>query len=153
MSKESSAERTGAVPGGWPATSVHHFGLVVPDIEVYLARMPMWTLHGQILEDSLQKSRLCLVSLTGDSSPPIVELVQPVGADAPTARAAAGGGGWHHVCIAARSVSEGDEMMRRFRLMPVTPWKPAVLFGGRPVRFAYSRQRELIELIADETDV
>ncbi len=40
-------------------------------------------------------------------------------------------------------------LMRERRLLPVTPWQPAVLFGGRTVRFVYSRNRELLELFAD----
>jgi hypothetical protein len=34
--------------------------------------------------------------------------------------------------------------------MRVTSWQPAVLFGGRPVRFAYSRNRKLLEFLAGE---
>jgi hypothetical protein len=40
--------------------------------------------------------------------------------------------------------------MREKRLLPITTWEPAELFGGRAIRFAYSRNRELLEFLADE---
>jgi methylmalonyl-CoA/ethylmalonyl-CoA epimerase len=102
------------------------------------------------VSDPIQQARLCMVGLKGDPSAPIVELVQPSGDQSPTYRAGAKGGGWHHVCLILANTRDGDEFAGSQRMLPVTPWQPAVLFDGRPVRFFYSRNRELIELISDE---
>jgi hypothetical protein len=130
---------------------IHHFGLVVPSIETYLQQSSMWELRSPIVEDPLQKARLCMIGLVDDASPAIVELVQPLGDDSPTSRAASKGVGCHHVCLSVATAAAGDAMIAQHRLLPVTRWKPAALFSGRPVRFVYSRNRELIELISDDT--
>ncbi len=59
------------------------------------------------------------------------------------------GPGQHHLCFEVANTADADEFIEANRLLPITHWQPAVLFGGRRVRFAYSRQRELIEFLAD----
>lgn len=127
---------------------VHHVGLVVASIEKALTQS-LWTQHGEAVVDPIQQCRLCLATLAG-SAQPYVELVEPLHEQAPTWATLQRGGGWHHVCLAVASPEAGDALMRERRLLPVTPWQPAVLFGGRPVRFAYSRNRELLEFLAGE---
>lgn len=126
---------------------IHHFGQVVRDIDTHLVGS-LWQTAGPIVTDPLQRARLCLAALPGDA--PRVELIQPLDADSPTWHALQRGPGWHHVCLILPTRAAGDTFVQERRLLPVTEWMPAVLFDGRPIRFVYSRQRELIELLADE---
>jgi catechol 2,3-dioxygenase-like lactoylglutathione lyase family enzyme len=126
---------------------LHHVGVVVANIETYLSRS-LWQLDGAIVVDPIQQCRLCLTRVAPGIHTAI-ELVEPLHERSPTWAALDRGGGWHHVCLAVRSEEAGDELMHAQRLLPVTPWQPAALFGGRAVRFAYTRNRELVELFAD----
>jgi hypothetical protein len=127
---------------------VHHFGLVVGNIEQALAQS-LWTARGEAVVDPIQQCRLCLATLAGTDHP-IVELVEPLYERAPTWATLKRGGGWHHLCVAVESTEVGDALMKDRRMLPVSDWQPAVLFGGRPVRFAYTRNRELLEFLAGE---
>jgi hypothetical protein len=140
---------------------IHHFGLLVKNIERFLQRS-IWKLEGPIVTDPLQKARLCMVGLSGESSStsdttihaampaPLVELIEPLDENAPTWKACAGGQNWHHVCLSFPTMDAGDQYLKEKGLLPVTPWQPAVLFGGRGIRFVYSRNRELVEFLSDE---
>jgi hypothetical protein len=125
----------------------HHVGVVVANIETYLSSS-LWQLEGEIVIDPIQRCRLCLTRVAPGVSTAI-ELVEPLHEGSPTRAALDRGGGWHHVCLAVQSERAGDELMQSRRLLPVTPWQPATLFGGRRIRFAYTRNRELVELLAD----
>jgi hypothetical protein len=129
---------------------IHHFGYVVRSIEDYL-KQSVWELRGPIVTDPLQKARLCMVGVPGDDGRHLVELIEPVGEHSPVYRASQQSQGWHHVCLALSTKVEAEELMRGQRMLPVTPWKPAALFEMREVRFVYTRNRELVELIIDET--
>jgi hypothetical protein len=97
---------------------IHHFGLVVPSIETYLQQSPMWEPRSPIVEDPLQKARLCMIGLVGDGSPAMVELVQPVGDDSPTYRAASKGVVWHHACLSVASQGAGDAIIAQQKWLP-----------------------------------
>ena len=49
------------------------------------------------------------------------------------------------------SRAAADRLIETAHMLPVTEWEPAVLFGGSPVRFAYTRSRELLEFYVDES--
>ena len=128
--------------------SVHHYGVIVAGIEAYLARS-LWQPLGPVVHDPRQGARLCLAGLHGGMSPAI-ELVEPVGEDSPLRAALDRGTSWHHVCFEAPTRARADEIIAAHRLLPVTGWKPATLFGGRTVRFVYSRNRALIEFLSGD---
>ena len=128
---------------------IHHFGLLVQDVEKFLSRS-IWELHGPIVSDPIQRARLCLVIPSGDASEPLVELIQPLDEQSPTWKHVASGQSWHHVCFTVPTMAAGDEYMTEKRLMRVTPWHPAVLFEGRAIRFALSRNGEILEFLSDE---
>lgn len=128
---------------------IHHFGQVVRRVDDCL-RGPLWEPRSEIVVDPVQDARLVLVALPGDEVSPFVELVEPLSERSPVHKALEKGGGWHHVCYQVESRAAGERLMAEARLLPVTPWVPAVLFGGRSVRFVYGRNRELLELFADE---
>ena len=126
---------------------LHHTGIIVANIEAYLAGS-FWELRGEIMTDPLQGARLCLVGLPGEEAE--AELIEPLGEGSRVYAALQRGAGPHHLCISVPTIADGDALIRDYRLLPVTPWEPAVLFGGRGVRFVYSRGRELMELLCDE---
>jgi hypothetical protein len=129
------------------ALRVHHLGIVVANIEAYLTRS-LWRLRGAVVTDPLQQARLCLTCIDGTDGP-LIELVEPQGDTSPTWKALQRGGGWHHLCLSVATKTDGDALLQQRQWLPVTEWTPAVLFGGRAVRFAYSRNRELLELVTD----
>ena len=130
---------------------LHHVGLLVEDLDASLAA-GLWTLHGAVVEDPVQRARLCLVSLgeAGDGDA-LVELVQPLGEDSRVWAALQRGERQHHVCFQLDSRAAADRLIETAHMLPVTEWEPAVLFGGSPVRFAYTRSRELLEFYVDES--
>jgi hypothetical protein len=127
--------------------SLHHCGIIVEDIDGYL-RTSLWQVVGERVFDPIQCAHLCMVSLPGQ--PANLELVQPANADSPTYGALQKGTRLHHLCMQVSTAAEGDSLIRQHRMLPVTPWQPAVLFGGRVVRFAYSRNKELLEFLSEE---
>jgi hypothetical protein len=128
--------------------SVHHVGVIVANIERYLEDS-MWKADGAVVHDPLQGARLCLAGVAPGMSPAI-ELVQPVDERSPVWAAMQRRTTWHHVCLLVPTTDVADDLIRQHGSLPVTEWKPAVLFGGRPVRFAYSRNRELVEFLSEE---
>jgi hypothetical protein len=127
--------------------SLHHCGIIVDDIDAYLAGS-LWERVGEPVFDPIQGAYLCMAGLP--NQPPSIELVQPADARSPTYGALQRGTRLHHLCMTVSSAAEGDRIIREQRYLPVTPWQPAVLFGGRVVRFAYSRRRELLEFLSEE---
>lgn len=128
--------------------SLHHVGVIVKSIEGYL-RNSMWRLDGAIVHDPRQGARLCLAGLYPGMTPAI-ELVEPVDQDSPLWAALQRGTSWHHLCFQVATIARADELIKEHRFLGVTDWTPAVLFDGRPVRFVYSRNRELIEFLSEE---
>ncbi len=128
---------------------IHHVGQLVQRIETHLERS-LWSARSPIVVDPLQGARLVLVALPGDERSPFVELVEPLGEGTPVWSALQKGVSWHHVCYEVGPRAEAERLVERHRMLPVTPWQPAVLFGGRAVRFVFTRARELVEFLADE---
>lgn len=125
---------------------LHHVGRLVADIDAYLERSPWPLVKGPVV-DEVQGARLCLLDAGAGS--PWIELVEPTDEDSPVWGAGERETEWHHVCMACATTAAGDAWIAEHRLLEVTAWTPAVLFDGQPVRFAYSRNRELVELVAD----
>ena len=133
------------------SSGLHHVGILVPDLDEHLRASP-WQLHGEIVEDPIQEARLCLVTLVGGAPEQgFVELVQPLSENSRVWSALERGERQHHVCFEFESRAEADGRIAEARMLPVTEWEPAVLFGGNPVRFAYTRTRELLEFYVDES--
>lgn len=126
----------------------HHVGTLVPEIDSYLENS-FWELKTPIVYDPIQKARLCLVGIQHDHNH-LVELIEPVGSDSPTYLAQKKGQQLHHLCFKTSHRELADEIIQKYRFLKVTDWQPAVLFEQRPVRFVYTRYRELMEFLADE---
>ncbi len=126
----------------------HHVGTLVPDIERYL-KNSFWELQTPIVYDPIQKARLCLVSIQQDHNH-LVELIEPAGLDSPIHGALTKGQKLHHLCFETRHRQVADEIIQKYRFLKITDWQPAILFEQKPVRFVYTRYRELMEFLADE---
>ena len=126
----------------------HHVGTLVSSIEGYL-KNSFWELKSPIVYDPFQKARLCLVGFEQDDNH-LVELLEPVGKDSPIHLALKKGQKLHHLCFETQHSELADEIIQKYRLLQVTDWQPAVLFEQRPVRFVYTRHRELMEFLANE---
>ena len=126
---------------------LHHIGLLVDQMESYLTTS-FWSRQSSIVYDPNQQARLCLVCI-GEDKDRLVELIEPVGKDSPTYQALDKGQKLHHLCFEAPDTEAVDTLIEEYRLLPVTEWQRAVLFQGRPVRFAFTRNRELVEFVAD----
>jgi hypothetical protein len=126
---------------------LHHIGYLVVDIDQYLSASH-WTKQSGTVEDPLQNARLCLLRLKHPADP-LLELIEFVQRDGLERKSPAQRPGLHHLCFSVPSTEAGEQWARASRFLPVTSWKPAVLFGGLPVRFYYSRNRELVELLAE----
>jgi hypothetical protein len=127
---------------------IHHIGLLVENIETYL-ESSFWSLQSDVVFDPVQKCRLALVCIDDDDSH-LVELIEPAGEDSPVHLALQKNHRQHHICFEARTCREVDEFIRSYRLLPVSRWEPAPLFQGRLIRFAYTRNRELLEFLTSE---
>jgi undecaprenyl-phosphate 4-deoxy-4-formamido-L-arabinose transferase len=139
------------IAGGTRATDdsetlrLHHVGFAVQRIEDHLEDAA-WNLRSEVMHDPLHGARLCLVSASRDEAP-VIELVEPLQEDGSAFKSH---GGRHHVCFEVANTKTADDYIETHRLLAITHWKPAVLFGGRMVRFAYTRQRELVEFLAND---
>ena len=125
---------------------IHHIGMVVADIEAFV-RKSFWERRTEILEDPVQEALLCLVGVPGD--PMSVELIQPTSDTSPTWEALQNGGGLRHLCFAVGDKDVADEQIALHRMIPITQWVPAKLFDDECVRFAYTRNRELVEFVVE----
>jgi methylmalonyl-CoA/ethylmalonyl-CoA epimerase len=132
--------------------SLHHVGYVVRSIEKSadsFARSLAADWDGRIIHDPLQTA---LVSFfrPRQAGNPMIELVEPAGAESAVARFLERGGGFHHLCYEVDSLdrqlawtrSNGDLIARQ----PM----PAVAFNGRRIAWIYTKQRMLIEYLERE---
>jgi methylmalonyl-CoA/ethylmalonyl-CoA epimerase len=127
---------------------IHHVSMLVENIDTYLENS-FWCLQSPIVYDPIQKCRLCLVSMQADNDH-LVELIEPVGENSPVYQALIRGEKLQHLCLEMPTRRDVDAFIREYRLLPVTDWEPAELFQGRLIRFAYTRNRELMEFVTHE---
>jgi methylmalonyl-CoA/ethylmalonyl-CoA epimerase len=123
-----------------------HTGFAVVDLEAAMSlfRDTLDATLGPVVEDPLQRVRLCFAEYDGGR----VELIAPWGQESPVDRIIGErGGGTYHLCF---EVDDLDAAFRRLRgrgFVPTGPPQPAVAFNGRRVVFMYDRTAHLIELV------
>lgn len=135
-------------PSGGPR--LHHVGFVVANIEASLPGMSRALLghwNGEIFTDPLQRVRVTF--LQGGHQSPLLELVQPLGQDSPVFRFLGDGGGLHHLCYEVCSIPEHLDRIRGAGGLIVSRAKPAVAFGGRPIAWALTREKLLLEFLQE----
>ncbi len=126
----------------------HHFGLAaraVEEVRIFLSGLGYRI--GPLVVDPEQSVRVAMCA--GDGLPAI-ELVLPSGAEGPLAGILKNRESLlYHACFATKDAEASLAAIARDGLQTilVSPAKPAVLFGGRPVSFHYVSGFGLIELL------
>lgn len=127
-----------------------HFGLATRDANKTLAFMRgLGYRTPATVHDPLQRVNLVLC---GHATMPAVEVIFAAGEAGPVdAILAQQPQSIYHLCFRSRDLAATLDAIRAggFRVLPVSPPKPAVLFGGRPVSFHMVRGFGLIEVIED----
>jgi methylmalonyl-CoA/ethylmalonyl-CoA epimerase len=130
---------------------LHHVGYVVSSVEAAMpgfVRSLVATWDGRVIEDPLQKVRVAFLATRPEA--PLVELVEPVGADSPVLRFLQDkGGGLHHMCYEVEDLeAEIAGLRARGAALAKRP-KPAVAFGGRRIAWLITAERLLVELLEE----
>jgi len=129
----------------------HHLGYVVSSIETAMpgfVRSLLVTWDGRVVEDPLQKVRVAFLSTRPEA--PLVELVEPVGADSPGLRfLQEKGGGMHHVCYEVADLEQELAGLRARGAALAKRPKPAVAFGGRRIAWVITAEKLLVELLEE----
>lgn len=122
---------------------LHHIGYVVRSIESSAAGFPGLKLVNKVF-DPVQRAELALYALDNVH----LEFVQPSDPESFTWRfLEKTGGGYHHICYEVGSLDAIVAIIRDQRMVKILGPVPAVLFGGRQVVFAYSRNKEIVEFL------
>lgn len=127
----------------------HHLGLAVRRPEKsqrFLERLGYTV--GPVVHDPLQNTRLIMCH--SPAGMPAVEIIFPADSPGPLDQILEGRNeSIYHVCYEAHGVNAVVSEMREggVRVTMVSPPKPAVLFGGRPVSFYMAPGFGLIEFI------
>lgn len=122
---------------------VHHIGYVVKSIEASAAALPGLRLVDRVV-DPVQNAELALYALDNIH----IEFICPADDQAFTWRfLEKTGGGYHHLCYEVPDLDTVNGIIRDKRMLKVLGPVPAVLFGGRQVVFAYSRNKEVVEFL------
>ncbi|MBV9174030.1 MAG: VOC family protein [Chloroflexi bacterium] len=126
--------------------TLNHVGFAVPSLEPAMAlfRDTFGARLTPIIEDPIQRVRLCFAEYTGGR----VELIEPLGPDSPVSQIVArSGGGLYHLCFETSDLEAEFASLRKQGFIPTGPPQPAVAFDGRRVAFLFHKTAQLIELV------
>ena len=130
--------------------TIDHFGIVVGSLDVssayYERHFGLRPVGGRVV-DPLQDVELQFLQ---DDAGARLELIRPLSADSPAARALKHGGGLNHICYEVPDLDASVQSLIAADAKLVREPQPAVAFNGRRVAFLYTRQRELIEFVEAE---
>lgn len=130
--------------------TIDHIGIVVGSLdassEYYERHFGLRPVGGRII-DPLQDVELQFLQ---DDSGTRLELIRPLSADSPVARALKHGGGLNHICYQVTDLDASVQSLIAVDAKLVREPQPAVAFNGRRVAFLYTRQRELVEFVEAE---
>ncbi len=130
--------------------TIDHIGIVVRSLDVssayYEQQFGLRPIGGRIV-DPLQDVELQFLE---DGAGARLELIRPLSADSPVARALKHGGGLNHICYQVSDLDSSVQSLLASDAKLVREPQPAVAFNGRRVVFLYTRQRELVEFVEAE---
>ncbi len=125
-----------------------HIGVAVRDLTATATRFAAWGFTASpVVRDPSQRSELVMLAKPGWHR---VELVAPLGADSPTTSLLDRRGEHpYHLCFQVESLPRAlaDWTRAGVAYVPVSDERPAVLFGGRRVRFLHVDAVGLVELV------
>jgi len=94
--------------------------------------------------DSIQKANLALFQYKNVS----IELIEPNSPDSFTWRfLQENGSSYHHLCYEVESIESALDFIKKSKMIKVFGPVPAVLFDGKSVLFAFSKNREVVEFL------
>lgn len=127
----------------------HHVGVAVVDIDRALAQyqsiLGLRLLDGPY-DDPIQRVRVCFLG-TGDAGDTVIELIAPLGEQAPIHQYLKKELGAYHVCYEVSDMDRTIADMRTKGCLLVSGPVPAVAFGDRRIAWLYMPTRQLIELV------
>lgn len=130
--------------------TIDHIGIVVGSLDVsssyYQQQFGLRPVGGRII-DPLQDVELQFLE---DGAGARLELIRPLSADSPVARALKHGGGLNHICYQVADLDSSVQSLLASDAKLVREPQPAVAFNGRRVAFLYTRLRELVEFVEAE---
>jgi methylmalonyl-CoA/ethylmalonyl-CoA epimerase len=130
--------------------TIDHIGIVVGSLDdaarYYTACFSLRAVGGRVV-DPLQDVELQFLE---DECGTRLELIRPLTADSPAARALKHGGGLNHICYRVADLEASVQALVAHDAKVVREPLPAVAFNGRRVAFLYTRQRELVEFVEAE---
>ncbi|MBL9121944.1 MAG: VOC family protein [Phycisphaerae bacterium] len=100
-------------------------------------------------DDPIQRVRVCFLG-TGNEQDMPVELISPLGDDAPIHQYLKKELGAYHVCYELVHFDAALAHMRSLRCLLVSGPSPAVAFGGRRIAWLFLPTRQLIEVVERE---
>jgi methylmalonyl-CoA/ethylmalonyl-CoA epimerase len=129
--------------------TLHHVGFVVASIADSAPQFAAvldaeW--DGVIIFDPLQSARVSFLR-SKVASNPLLELVEPAGADSPVGKFLQRGGGLHHVCYQVSNLEEQLQRSRDKGALIVRGPAPAQAFGGRRIAWVFTPAKLLIEYL------
>ncbi len=125
---------------------LHHTGWIVGDIASYEKGL----LHRGLVHQVADPVQGATLALYRDFSDSYIELIQPLNEQAFTwAALQKHGAHFHHYCYEVPTVDAMREVAAQYRLMLFRGPLDALLFGGKPVYFYFSRNRTIVEFLID----
>jgi methylmalonyl-CoA/ethylmalonyl-CoA epimerase len=132
-----------------PAARLHHIAFVVPSIPEAAGRLARSL--GGVWDERIVHvpEQTVWASFVRRSIPdePLLELLQPVDAKSLVAAFLKRGGGLHHLCYEVEDLLAEVENAGSAGSIIVQQPVPAIVFGGRLVAWAYTRDRLLLEFL------
>jgi len=122
---------------------INHIGYIVESIEVFSENLFQYDVVSKKY-DPIQKANLALYKYENI----FVELIEPLSSESFTWRfLKESRSNYHHLCYEVASVDEACDIIKKSKMVKVFGPVPAVLFDGRLVLFAFSRNKEIVEFL------
>jgi methylmalonyl-CoA/ethylmalonyl-CoA epimerase len=128
---------------------LHHVGFVVVSIRESaesFARSLGASWDGKIVFDPVQNVHVTFFQGHSPANP-LIELVEPGGAESPVSRFLKGGGGLHHLCYEVKDLDSHLRFCQSVDTLIIRPPVPAVAFGGRRIAWGVTKKRLLMEFL------
>ena len=126
----------------------HHIGLAVPALEDGIraySQLFGYTLTAGPFDDPIQNVSVCFMSRgAGD---PAIELVAPLGPDAPVKKILKKGNNLYHVCYEVNDIDIAIDHLREQGSLLLSGPDPAVAFEMRPIAWLMTDVGLLVELL------
>jgi methylmalonyl-CoA/ethylmalonyl-CoA epimerase len=129
---------------------IDHVGIAVRSLEGAIPRWLEAFGYEQATEIVVNtRQRVRVVFLEREGSLP-VKLIEPTGEDSPVHAFVRRGGGLHHLCFRADSVSAEVARLEALGLRVVAPPQPGEAFEDEPIAFVYAGDGLNVEIIDTE---